>query len=287
MKSELLALTAVLFWSTVATAFKLSLRYLTPLKLLFIASLVSLTIYTFWVLVDKSLRASLSRLSRQNLIKLLLLGFLNPALYYVVLFKAYDILPAQIAQPLNYSWPIVLSVLAIPISREHLEQRDLLGLLIGFIGVWFVSSQGNPLNTRVFNPLGVFLALSSSLIWATYWLINSSVDAPDIVKLWLNFLAGVPLSGIILLLVDRSPTGFIYPGILGGVYVGIFEMGLTFIVWLKAISVTTTKAKVANLIYLSPVLSLFFIWRILGESIYWTTIAGLVLIITGIIVQRR
>ena len=222
-----------------------------------------------------------------KVVVLLFLGLLNPALYYIVLFKAYDLLPAQVAQPINYSWPIVLSILAIPISKEKLRLKDTFGLLLGFIGVWFVSSQGSPLDIRLLEPKGVFLAFFSSLIWATYWLLNSKIDTPPIIKLWLNFLTGVPASGIILGLVNKKLEGLTLYGILGGIYVGFFEMGFTFILWLKAISGASKKAEIANLIYLSPVLSLFLIWEVLGESIHWTTILGLGLIIAGITFQRR
>ena len=46
----------------------------------------------------------LCRLSRRDWQQSLLPGLLNPCLYYLVLFKAYELLPAQQAQALNYSW---------------------------------------------------------------------------------------------------------------------------------------------------------------------------------------
>jgi drug/metabolite transporter (DMT)-like permease len=36
-------------------------------------------------------------------------GALNPFGYYLILFKAYSLLPAQLAQPLNMIWPVTLS----------------------------------------------------------------------------------------------------------------------------------------------------------------------------------
>ena len=41
----LLALVAVLLWSTVATAFKLALKEFTPFQLIFVASVVSLLFF--------------------------------------------------------------------------------------------------------------------------------------------------------------------------------------------------------------------------------------------------
>jgi len=73
---------------------------------------------------------------------------------------------------------------------------------------------------------------------------------------------------------------------MAGVYTGIFEMGLTFYLWLKALRLAETSDKISNLVFLAPFLSLVFISIFLGEHIYLTTFLGLVLIIGGIIFQR-
>ena len=67
--------------------------------------------------------------------------------------------------------------------------------------------------------------------------------------------------------------------------VGLFEMGLTFIFFLKALSLSDSSSKVGNLIYLSPFLSMFLIRFVLDERIYPATIVGLTLIIIGILYQ--
>ena len=64
-------------------------------------------------------------------------------------------------------------------------------------------------------------------------------------------------------------------------------MGITYILWLKALSLSRTTAQVGNLIYLSPFLSLFFIRIVVGEPIAASTVLGLALIVTGIVAQRR
>jgi drug/metabolite transporter (DMT)-like permease len=75
-------------------------------------------------------------------------------------------------------------------------------------------------------------------------------------------------------------------GAVASVYIGLFEMGITFLFWLKALTLATTTAKVSNLVYLAPFLSLFFVHYILHEPVYYTTPIGLILIISGIFVQN-
>ena len=73
------------------------------------------------------------------------------------------------------------------------------------------------------------------------------------------------------------------PGVLSGMYVGAFEMGIPFVCFGLAIRKTTNPALVNQLCYLSPFLSLFFVSAILGEPIVPTTYIGLVLIVAGIV----
>ena len=75
-------------------------------------------------------------------------------------------------------------------------------------------------------------------------------------------------------------------GLLGVLWIGLFEMGITFVSWLKALQLSRTTAQVSNLVYAAPFLSLFLIHFIVGEEILPSTVLGLVLIVAGVIVQQ-
>jgi drug/metabolite transporter (DMT)-like permease len=68
--------------------------------------------------------------------------------------------------------------------------------------------------------------------------------------------------------------------------VGAFEMGITFYLWLKALSLAKSTAKLGNIIYVVPFVSLVFINTIVGEKIYWTTVVGLIIIVSSILFQQ-
>ena len=86
---------------------------------------------------------------------------------------------------------------------------------------------------------------------------------------------------------DWIPAGYGLRGIGSAVYVGVFEMGITFFFWLKALQMAASTDKVSTLVYIAPFLSLVFVHFILHEPVYYTTPVGLVLIITGIWIQNR
>ena len=104
-------LAAVLLWSTVATAFKITLDFFTPVQMLVAASVVSAIALAGIALYQGKLHL-LGRTFMARPHYYLLLGLINPFAYYLVLFEAYDLLPASQAQPLNYSWAITLTLMA-------------------------------------------------------------------------------------------------------------------------------------------------------------------------------
>ncbi|MFH0760789.1 MAG: DMT family transporter [Bacteroidota bacterium] len=279
-----LALTAILLWSTASTAFKLALRGMDFAQLLFVASTIAWLALLVVVLIQRR-SGELFRQTGGNLLRSALGGFLNPFLYYMVLLKAYSILPAQIAQPLNYTWPVVLVLLSVPFLKQKLRWIDIAGLLISFVGVLVISSQGeNILRTPVRQPFGVFLAASSSVIWASYWIYNMKDPRPEIIKVALNFFFGSLFTGIYLVCSSGLPEMTI--SLVPAVYVGLTEMAISFVCWLTALENTKNNARISNLVFISPFVALFLIHLILGEKIFWTTPAGLLFIIGGIMVQQ-
>ncbi len=217
--------------------------------------------------------------------KNLLLGLINPFAYYLVLFKAYSLLPAQEAQPLNYTWPIAIALMTSIFLKQKLTIRTIIGLLSAFVGVVIIATHGKVLSLSFHNTLGVILATGSSIIWATFWILNLKDKRDSSVKLFAAFLFGCILSSVYILLFDSFSVSNI-KFIFGAIYVGFFEMGITFFLWMKGLQLSSDRAKTSTLAYLSPFISLIFIAIILKENILPSSILGLVFIIGGILYQH-
>ena len=277
------AITAILFWSTVAVTFKIALKYMDFIQLLFISALTSTIILFIFLIFTKKFN-KLFLFKPKEYLYSIFLGFLNPFAYYLVLLKAYSILPAQISQPLNYTWPIVLVILSVPLLKQKLTKKSIIALIISFLGVFIISSKGN-ISLKFDQPLGVFLASSSAIIWALFWIFSVKDNRDEIIKLALNFFFAIFFISIVVILFSKFEIPN-YKGIFAAIYVGFFEMGFTFILWLKALKLTNKIDKISNLVFISPFLSLIWIHLILGKNILFTTIIGLILIILGISIQQ-
>ncbi len=279
VKPEVSALIAVILWSTVGTAFKLSLRYLTPFGLLFLSSLFSLVILFLINLVKGSLRGIWDF---RRVVPLLLIGFLVPFLYYLLLFQAYDLLYAHEALILNYTWPIWFSVFSFFFHRERFLFNRVVGLLLGFAGVVIIAARQGELRSP--EPIGVIFALLSGIVWGIYWNLQRMVETTTEAKLFFSFLSGCTLLVIFGFLSGKIPFPLGIQAITGALYVGAFEMSLTFLLWLNAIEKAKSTAFVANIAFLAPVLSVFWIWLVLKEPIDLSVFAALFCVLLGVYV---
>ena len=280
-----MGLGAVMLWSTVATAFSLSLRYLTPLQLVTLATGVSWGFFAIRLRSPERQNALRTTPGKQRAM-CLFVGWLNPGLYYLVLFAAYDQLPAQEAMAINYSWGITLALIAAPLLRQRLTLGALLSACVSYGGIVVIATRGAPLSLDLAQPLGVALALLSTVLWSLYWVINTRLSLDPEVNLFLNFSGALPLLLTLLWLSD-TPFPQVWQAWAGGLYVGLFEMGIAFVLWMGAMKATTSTLRISSLIFLSPPLSLLLIWVIAGEPVQAYTLLGLALILIGLGLQRR
>lgn len=284
-KAIVYASLAVLSWSTVATAFKVALTYLSHFEMLLVACLTSLLIFTLLITFQRKWRLVAS-LTNRHWAYFAGIGLLNPVAYYLVLFKAYDLLPAQVAQPINYAWPIVLLIMLALFAGQPIPKKKYIGMFLSLAGVALISLGGGGTGDMSLSVSGLLLAALSAVLWATYWMVNNlkKEQADGSVVLFVTFLFGslYLLAGAFFVGADLNTL----PGVLSGMYVGAFEMGIPFIFFGLAMRKTNNPALINQICYLSPFMSLFFISVVLGEQIVITTYVGLILIVLGIVYNQ-
>jgi len=283
-KAMTFGLLSVFLWSTVATAFSISLAHLAPIQLLTIAA-ISSCLCLLIIVISKGELSNLFALAKSSAKSSLILGAINPFIYYLILLEAYRLLPAQEAQVINYTWAIMLSFMAIPILKQKLTFADIIAAALCYFGVLIIATQGQLTSLTFSNIMGVGFALLSTVIWALYWLLNARDIRPNLLGLTLNFTFSLPLILGYLLLTSAN-SDWPITGILGSIYVGLFEMGITFVLWNSALKLTDKATKIANLIFIAPILSILWLSLFTDEVIRTSTLAGLAFILSGLAVQN-
>jgi len=271
-----------------ATAFKWALEFNTPMALITLAATVSWSFFGVRVIVAGSLK-SMHEMNSVLILRCLLLGLLNPAFYYWILLTAYDLLPAQDAMAINYTWGLTLPLVASLFSRTLPTKYETGLALLSYLGILVIATNGNLGSLEFDRPAGVALALFSTVIWGLSWVVNSRiVDANNIdaeLALFLNFSAALPVLWIVTGLTGQLPSVSV-GSLLGGLYVGLFEMGIAFVLWMNAMRLTDNPLRISSLIFLAPPLSLLLIGTVLNETISGSTLVGLVIILMGLAGQQ-
>ena len=283
-KAYLFAGIAIFFWSTVASVFKLSLEHLEPIQLVLYSTLFSIFVLFIIVIYQGKIKL-IKTFSSSDLIWCAFLGLLNPCLYYIILFKGYDALPAQEAMVINFSWPVMMVILSIPILKQTIDIKSFLSIILCYIGVIAIATGGEFFSLSFNSPEGVFYMLFSTVIWSLFWLFNTKNKNDPLVSIFLIFLFSTPF----ILLVVYFTNSFAIPsieGLMGSLYIGLFEMGISVVLWQSALKISTTVSRVASLVFITPFMSLVVLYVVLGEKILASTFFGLILICAGLILQK-
>jgi drug/metabolite transporter (DMT)-like permease len=194
-------------------------------------------------------------------------------------------LPAQEAMVINFSWPVMIVILSIPILKQTIDIKSFLSIIVSYIGVVVIASKGDIFSMQFESPLGVIYILITTVIWALFWLFNTKNSNDSVVSLFLIFLFSLPY----ILLIVYFSSSFIIPsikGFIGSVYIGLFEMGISVVLWQVALKTSTTVSRVASLVFITPFLSLLILHFVLKETILASTIIGVILVCIGLFLQK-
>ncbi|HPT31891.1 MAG TPA: DMT family transporter, partial [Prolixibacteraceae bacterium] len=118
--------------------------------------------------------------------------------------------------------------------------------------------------------------------WALYWILNVKDHRPEAIKLFQSFLFGF----IYLLATLPFFSGFSFSwgiSLWAALYIGFFEVGITYLIWMRAMHLSDNNALTGSLIYIAPFISLILISTVIDETIHFTTFLGLTLIASAIL----
>jgi drug/metabolite transporter (DMT)-like permease len=281
--SVIYVLLAVLLWASTASVGKLLLENLTNLQVLFYASLFA----AGGMLVIVCFQKKIHIVRTYRLIdygRFALMGFVGVFLYNILLFAGLSNTSAQTAFIVNYTWPVWVVIFAGFILKEEFTFKKSAAVILGFVGIYIAASGGNLLSFKIENINGVFYALAGAISYGIFSVTGKKHNDDKLISaMFYNAFTFVYIS-IILLMYNEIP-GISFLEFLGLFWLGFFTFGLAYVFWLKALELGDT-AKMSGIIFLTPFLSLVYIYFLLQEPISIYSLMGLVLIITGIIVLQ-
>lgn len=223
-----------------------------------------------------------------------IIGFLAQFCYLVSVYIAIrNGLPAGIAAIICALQPLIAAALT---ARSHLERsgrKEVVGLVIGFVGVGIVISGEYRLSSMGLSPVLFALPLISAFTLSVATLyqrrqaLQSSIHARDGMILPLFLQSATTL---FLLAAVALPLGELKPSTESSVWIAVGWLTLfsTLIAYLslwhllKGMSAT----RVSALVYLEPPVTLLWAAWWFGDVIHWTTYLGIIVIATAVLMTR-
>ena len=284
MKKEYsFAAVSIFFWSTLAATAKLLLEEFNNVQVLCMSSLLAgLALLVFNIVTGKLKTYKDYRIKDYLIIALI--GFPGTFLYYVFYYAGAERLLASQAFIINYMWPIMSVVFACIILKEQMTAKKAVAIVLSFLGVALVTG-GGLLSFNKEMLLGAVLCLSGAVAYGLFTSLNQKMNYDKCISMMVNFFVAFILAGIIIAFKEEL---FVpnFVQLLGFAWNGIFTMAIANTMWFLALEHGNT-AKISNLAYITPFLSLIWTSLLLKEALSFHSVIGLLVIVGGIFIQLK
>ena len=284
-RSYIYLMLTILLWSATPAISKLALIELDNLQLVFYTSIAGVISLFFFVLFQNKIK-HFKNFKRNDYLKIFGMGFLGIFLFYILRFGSFLIAPAGQTNIINFLWPVFVIIFSIKILKEKFNIKTIIAILISFFGALIIFTEGNLLSFNSEYTLGYLLALLGAICYGLFSVLGKKLNYEINTSMFLYYffatLLIIPTTLIFSnFIIPRSITTIISIILLGGI---INSIGFVF--WFKALKKRHTH-KTANTIYAVPFLALIWTYFLNSEPIRLFSLIGLILIITGIIIQIK
>ena len=280
--SYIFVIAAALLWGSTPAVGKLLFANLDSLQVLFFNSLFAFLGLFIFLLFQRKISVIRTYVAK-DYFTLTWMGFLGAFLYTLFFFIALWFLSAQEAFIINYLWPVMAVIFAAVILKEKINLRKAVGLLSSFIGVAIVVTQGNFLALHFNSVAGVLFAIAGAVVLGLFWVLDKKQNYDKIISITFYYFVSSVLALATVLVFSEIPA-MTTRQILGLIWLGTFTSGFAFVFWTLALKYGDT-AKMSNMIFLTPFVSLVYIHFLVGEKILISSIIGLIIIVSGIVIQ--
>ena len=278
-----LAAISIFLWSTVATISKLLLGSLTSFQVLW-ASMPFAILFLIFISVKTGNIKHLKKYKPKDYIISVLCGIPGTFFYYVFYYSATAIMPASQAFIVNYLWPIMSVVFACIILKEKLTVRKSIAIFMSFLGVVIVTGS-DILNLEYSTIIGSVLCVFGAVSYGLFTALTRKFPYDKTLTLLLSY----SVTFIFTTIINGVKGDLFVPNLLqltGFCWNGMFTVAVGSTCWVMALASGKT-AKISNLAYITPFLSIIWTAIFLKEPITLSAIAGLSVIVGGIFIQLK
>ncbi len=260
-----------------------------PLMKLALAEIPVWTFRSVCVLVGAAGIFAIARVAAQPMLpsrahwpRLIGISLFNVAAWNILIGYGLTLLPAGRSAILAYTMPLWVALLSVPLLRERLTPRRLLGLLLGMSGMLLLlSDESASLRTA---PIGALLVVGAALSWALGSVLikrfPTSLPTTSFTA-WQLLLGGVPIVVGACLLDTHKPVPLSWQASVALAYNIVVAFIICYWVWFKIVSRASAMASSLGTLAI-PVVGVFSSTLVLGERPDWREYLALLLVLAAV-----
>jgi len=281
-KNYIYAFFTVFIWATMATIVKLLLVNIPNLEALSISS-----IFAFLFLVVVNIKngkiKEMRKYSAKDYFAMAGLGFLGLFMYSALYYYGLSQLTSQEACIVNYLWPIMLVIFSVVILKENITFAKCIAMCCSFFGIVILSTgSGNTVSGNA--TLGIISCIVAAACYGLFSVLNKKADYDQNIAMMVIWFV-VAVCAAILGPVIEEWKPIVGMQWFGMIWLGVIIDAVAYLLWALALKGAENTAKIANLAYLTPFLSLVVSAVVLGERVHARAVIALVFIVGGILLQ--
>ncbi|HNW53107.1 MAG TPA: DMT family transporter [Bacteroidales bacterium] len=283
-KVYLFAVLSMLFWGLSFVWFKIVVKWYEPITIIFLRLIISGSLMMVFMLLTRSWQT----IKRKHLKYFLLLAFAQPFCYFLGESFGLTLVSSTIASVIIATIPLFSPFAGYFLVREKVTVPVVLGIVFSFLGIILMLI--NPDFSLNASPKGVLLLFLAVFAAVAYSVIIRKISHeynPVTIITNQNLIGAVYFLPLFLVFdfqhfITVTPTRELIMALL---QLSVFASTLAYVFYIIAIKgIGVIKANVfANLI---PVFTGFFSFLILGETFTALKIAGMLLVLFGVVVSQ-
>ena len=239
-------------------------------------------------LITKAMKQSL-RLTRSELIASLLIGVALHAIYLGGVWQAIaEGSPAGIASVITSLQPVLVSVIAVRLLGEELRRNQIIGLLLGLLGVFLVLAPAfSRVGEMTLIALLLLIAALAGSTSATLMQKKMGASIPLLAGTTYQFLIAAIILGIYSLVTGKTALDWNLESTLAMAWAVIVTsiIAILLLLWMLT---RGSAARVSSLLYLVPPMTAIQALVLFGEKLNPQAIIGIAMTALGVaLVQKR
>ena len=283
LKGTIYVIICILLWALIPVVAKIGQTELNNHQFLFWSSLLSFVVLFLTVAFTGRL-GNFKSYTFKDLLWLGFLGLLGTYIYYLFLYLGYAQAIGMEVLVVQYTWPIFIVLLSVPILKERLTLKKTAAVILGFIGVSLAVTRGDLSGVELSNLSVIGLVGAGAFCFALFSVYSKRIVGDPLCTVTIYFLVATIASFASMLALSEfaMPARVeVMPILLNGMFVN----GFSYVFWLLALRYTDASY-LAQFTFITPILSALYLLVFFDEAFYAVYVLSIVLVVGGGVISN-